>query len=293
MTPTSLVVQDAAEKALHEHLMDEKKRLQSVKMKFSGGAKDPFFFEIPAEFPSSRIPSDYVLETTTKVCKRYSTPALLELIGALGEAQDAMDVAQRSALRSLCETFDQDYPAWCGAVSGLALIDALLSLSKASVSYENLPMCRPDVRDRGGGSAVFDVVGMRHPFVTGLGASFVPNDVALGGSGRGLCGLITGPNMGGKSTTLRLSCLCVVLAQIGCFIPAERCEMTAVDRIFTRLGASDNIMRGLSTFMVEMKDVALVLKAATQDSLVIIDELGRGTSTFDGQVPFFQLLSSS
>ena len=97
------------------------------------------------------------------------------------------------------------------------------------------------------------------------------------------CLLVSGPNMGGKSTLLRQTCLAVVLAQIGCFVPAERCLLTPVDRIFTRIGAFDNILEGKSTFFVEMEETKAILEKATENSLVILDELGRGTSTFDGQ----------
>ena len=94
--------------------------------------------------------------------------------------------------------------------------------------------------------------------------------------------MVTGPNMGGKSTLLRQTCLAVILAQIGCYVPAERCLLTPVDRIFTRIGAFDNILEGKSTFYVEMEETKAILEKATDNSLVILDELGRGTSTFDG-----------
>ena len=120
----------------------------------------------------------------------------------------------------------------------------------------------------------------------GTGSSFVPNSVALGGTaaaaGGANCILLTGSNAGGKSTLLRQTCIATIMAQIGCHVPAKACQLTPVDRIFTRVGASDRIMQGESTFYVELAETATILHNATPNSLVILDELGRGTSTFDG-----------
>ena len=114
------------------------------------------------------------------------------------------------------------------------------------------------------------------------GDDFVPNDIALGGEGSARVLLLSGPNMGGKSTLLRQTSLIAILAQIGCYVPAEAASLTPVDRVFTRLGASDRILQGQSTFFVELSEAAAALRGATHNSLVIMDELGRGTSTFDG-----------
>jgi len=134
------------------------------------------------------------------------------------------------------------------------------------------------------GHPVLELQESRHPCVAELleqaGGTFVPNDVSVGGAQT--CLLLTGPNMGGKSTLLRQTCVAVIMAQIGCYVPAAACTLTPVDRIFTRLGASDRIMAGQSTFFVELDETATVLHHATPTSLVILDELGRGTSTFDG-----------
>jgi DNA mismatch repair protein MutS len=128
----------------------------------------------------------------------------------------------------------------------------------------------------------FSAVDARHPVVERHAAdAFVPNDVALNGTTRQLV-ILTGPNMGGKSTFLRQTALLAVLAQTGSFVPARRAKLSIVDRIFARVGASDNIARGQSTFMVEMQETATILHTATSRSLVILDEIGRGTATFDG-----------
>jgi DNA mismatch repair protein MutS len=130
---------------------------------------------------------------------------------------------------------------------------------------------------------VLDVVDSRHPVVERLAAAgrFVPNDVRLESSGERLC-IVTGPNMAGKSTLLRQVALSVVLAQMGSYVPARRARIGVVDRVLSRVGASDDVARGESTFMVEMRETAEILRKATPRSLVILDEIGRGTSTFDG-----------
>ena len=120
---------------------------------------------------------------------------------------------------------------------------------------------------------------------------FIPNDVVLGeGADRARMTLLTGPNMGGKSTLLRQTCIAIILAQLGSYVPASFCEMTPIDRIFTRIGAHDQIMAGQSTFMVELSETSKILREATPLSLVILDELGRGTSTFDGYAIAFSVL---
>lgn len=128
--------------------------------------------------------------------------------------------------------------------------------------------------------------GLRHPFALGeTGREPIPNDMILGeneGGHHPRTLLLTGPNMGGKSALLRATCLAVIMAQLGCYVPCENCVLSVVDIIFTRLGATDRIMAGESTFFIECTETASVLHNATQDSLVILDELGRGTSTFDG-----------
>jgi len=132
---------------------------------------------------------------------------------------------------------------------------------------------------------------MRHPGVVSTGVNFIPNDTVIGRrfdqkseetETNPYVMLITGPNMGGKSTLLRQTSIAVILAQIGCYVPAEKCILTPVDRIFTRIGASDRILEGKSVFYVELEETKQVLDYATSSSLIIMDELGRGTSTFDG-----------
>ena len=155
-----------------------------------------------------------------------------------------------------------------------------------SGSSEN-HMCRPEFipyEKEFQNTAIFDIKDMVHPCVSmPNGKQFIPNDTLIDTKqdGQRLL-LVTGPNMGGKSTILRQNCLAAILAQIGCFVPCSSFRLTPVDRIFTRLGASDRILEGKSTFFVEMEETRNILSQATFKSLAILDELGRGTSTFDG-----------
>ncbi|PPS13468.1 hypothetical protein GOBAR_AA07123 [Gossypium barbadense] len=167
------------------------------------------------------------------------------------------------------------------------LLDVLISLAIASDFYEG-PTCRPRVLGSSCSNEVpcFSAKGLGHPILRsdslGKGA-FVPNDISIAGSGHASFILLTGPNMGGKSTLLRQVCLAVILAQVGADVPAEQFELSPVDRIFVRMGSKDHIMAGQSTFLTELSETALMLSSATQHSLVALDELGRGTSTSDGQ----------
>jgi DNA mismatch repair protein MSH6 len=170
-------------------------------------------------------------------------------------------------------------------LSVLTELDCLASLAIVS-GQSDTPMCRPIFREEEESKQprqFIDIKQMVHPCVTMTGSkNFIPNDTLIDtGNSQSLL-LVTGPNMGGKSTLLRQTCIAVILAQLGCYVPATHCELTLVDRIFTRIGASDRILEGKSTFYVEMEETRNVLKFATNRSLAILDELGRGTSTFDG-----------
>ncbi|KAK9852353.1 hypothetical protein WJX84_008725 [Apatococcus fuscideae] len=195
--------------------------------------------------------------------------------------------AEVEATDSLIADFNAHANAYEAMEAALSSIDVLVAFATFSQTAAG-PTCRPDIIDAGedtGGKAVLDLRGVWHPCVNpAVGRSVVPNNLQLGkrdGSGpRAL--LLTGANMAGKSTISRATCIAVILAQVGCSVPAAACCLTLADRIFTRLGASDRIMTGESTFLVECAETASILQHATPDSLVVLDELGRGTSTFDG-----------
>lgn len=206
------------------------------------------------------------------------------------------DVKETDAetLSVLIKLFVEKVAQWSQIINALNCLDVLRSFT-VTASSSCRSMCRPvllpadsssmtSYQETGG--PVLKIKGLWHPYAVGENESeLVPNDVYLGEDPTGNCPrtlLLTGPNMGGKSTLLRATCLTVILAQLGCYVPCEMCILSPVDIIFTRLGATDRIMSGESTFFVECTETASVLQHATQDSLVILDELGRGTSTFDG-----------
>jgi DNA mismatch repair protein MutS len=229
-----------------------------------------------------QVPTDYIRKQTVANAERFVTPELSE-----HEAQIASAEERRVALEQAI--FDR-LRAEVGAAAGrlqvlaarIATIDALASLAEVA---HHRGYVRPTVDD----SLVIDLTASRHPVVERLavgegiagGAGFVPNDVCLDAEGQQLL-LVTGPNMAGKSTLIRQTALAVVLAQMGAFIPAQAGRIGLTDRVFTRVGAGDNLARGESTFLVEMRETAHILRNATRRSLVVLDEIGRGTSTYDG-----------
>ncbi|KAK7314493.1 hypothetical protein VNO77_33018 [Canavalia gladiata] len=194
-------------------------------------------------------------------------------------------------LTILTELFLEKAAQWFEVVHAVNCVDVLRSFAVTS-SFSCGTMSRPVVMptskgtSKDSGGPMLKVKGLWHPFALGeSGCLPVPNDIILGENEDGhhpRTLLLTGPNMGGKSTLLRATCLAVIMAQLGCYVPCENCVLSVVDIIFTRLGAKDRIMTGESTFFIECTETASVLQNATQDSLVILDELGRGTSTFDG-----------
>lgn len=229
------------------------------------------------------VPADYERKQTLVNAERFTTPELKDYEMKVLTAQDrSVDIEKRifAHLRRLV----LDYAARIRRTSAaVAEIDLL-------ANFAHLASLRGYTRPQIEGSSVLEFIGARHPVIEHLmektGTSrFVPNDLFLDASESASHPhllLITGPNMGGKSTYLRQAALLVVMAQMGCFVPAERMRYGLVDRVYTRIGASDNLARGRSTFMVEMTETATILNTATAQSLILLDEMGRGTATFDG-----------
>ncbi|EPS64990.1 hypothetical protein M569_09788, partial [Genlisea aurea] len=202
-------------------------------------------------------------------------------------------------LSRLIELFLDSTTQWSQVIHAIGCIDVLRSFASTAASSLGGAMCRPRVLASSeiveATSPVLQMKGLWHPYVfTDDGVLPVPNDIHLGGDGSSSYAasslLLTGPNMGGKSTLLRATCLTVILAQLGSYVPCEACTLSVVDIIFTRLGATDRIMAGESTFLVECTETSSILKHATRNSLVLLDELGRGTSTFDGYAIAYAVL---
>ncbi len=229
----------------------------------------------------ARVPPDYHRKQTTANGERFITPELKEVESRILGAEERARQLEYELFLQLRDRALEHTRALQETASALGTLDALAGLAETARLFN---YCRPVLRAAGGAIRIADG---RHPVLdAGLaensdGAKFVPNDVSLDTETNRLL-ILTGPNMAGKSTYLRQTALLVLLAQIGSFIPASSAEIGLVDRIFTRVGASDDLARGQSTFLVEMNETANILHHATAKSLVILDEIGRGTSTYDG-----------
>ena len=223
----------------------------------------------------ANAPADYIRKQTIAGGERYITPALKEYEDKVLHADERIAVREVALFEALRSRVGAESPRILDTARAVAALDVLASLAETAATGN---YTKPHVHD----ADEFSAVDARHPVVERhVAQAFVPNDVALNGTTRQLV-ILTGPNMGGKSTFLRQTALLAVLAQTGSFVPARRAKLAIVDRIFARVGASDNIARGQSTFMVEMQETATILHTATSRSLVILDEIGRGTATFDG-----------
>ncbi|HUF46162.1 MAG TPA: DNA mismatch repair protein MutS [Vicinamibacterales bacterium] len=221
------------------------------------------------------VPAEYIRKQTVAGGERFITPALKEYEDRVLGADERITARELELFETLRARVGQEAPRVLDTARGVATIDVLAGLADAAAA---LNYTKPLVHD----GDEWHATDVRHPVVERVVAeAFVPNDVVLDAGTRQLV-VLTGPNMGGKSTYLRQVALLAVLAQAGSFVPARAARLAVVDRIFARVGASDDIVRGQSTFMVEMQETATILHAATHRSLVILDEIGRGTSTFDG-----------
>ncbi len=222
------------------------------------------------------VPEHYIRKQTLVNAERYITPEIKELEEKVLGAEEGQLALEEEYFEKLQERIVADARGLRELAAALAAADVYLAFAEQAARKG---YCRPRLGGRGGPLVVREG---RHPVVEATATEpFVPNDVELDGDEAQIV-VLTGPNMGGKSTYLRQVALIVLLAQAGSFVPADSAEIGAVDRIFTRVGASDDLARGESTFMVEMIETANILHFATGDSLVILDEVGRGTSTFDG-----------
>ena len=224
----------------------------------------------------AKVPADYERRQTLTTAERYVTPALKEKEVEVLSAEERLKAREHELFVALRDETARDVAALLAAADTLASLDAEAALAEAATRYG---WVRPVVDDSDG----LEFRALRHAVVERLlpAGEFVPNDVSLSAGGRQIL-LLTGPNMGGKSTYLRQIAIAVLLAQAGSFVPAADARVGRVDRLFTRVGAADRLGAGQSTFLVEMSETADILRGATSRSLVLLDELGRGTSTYDG-----------
>ncbi len=234
-----------------------------------------YYIEVSKSY-YDQVPGDYIRKQTLAGCERYITQELKDLEHTILTASDRVVALEYDLFTRLRETVGAQMGRIQATAAAIAELDALGSLAAAAVQYN---YCRPTVDDSG----VIEIHDGRHPVVERVlkDSLFVPNDTYMGQEANRVA-IITGPNMAGKSTYMRQVALISLMAQVGSFVPARSARLGVVDRIFTRIGASDDLAAGQSTFMVEMTEVADILKHATSSSLLILDEIGRGTSTFDG-----------
>ena len=234
-----------------------------------------YYIEVSKSY-YDQVPDAYIRKQTLAGCERYITQELKDLEHTVLTASDRVVALEYEIFMDLRAQVSARMERIQGTAAAVAELDALCSLASAAVKNN---YCRPEV-DEGG---VIEIHDGRHPVVERMlsGSLFVPNDTYMG-EREDRVAIITGPNMAGKSTYMRQVALITLMAQVGSFVPARAARIGVVDRIFTRIGASDDLGAGQSTFMVEMTEVADILKYATSRSLLILDEIGRGTSTFDG-----------
>ncbi len=253
----------------------ERERTGIKKLKVGFNKVFGYYIEV-TKSQAENVPDDYIRKQTLVNCERYVTPKLKEMESVVLNAEsriNALEYEIFTGIREYLKSFTEKVQDTADAISDL---DVLASF--AEVSSKN-GYVKPEVNE----GDVISIIRGRHPVIeqTIADGIFVSNDTYIDRSDQSLL-LITGPNMAGKSTYMRQTALIVLMAQTGCFVPAEKAEIGVVDRIYTRIGASDNLTQGQSTFFVEMSELAYILNTATARSLVILDEIGRGTSTYDG-----------
>ncbi|KAI0630999.1 DNA mismatch repair protein Msh6 [Trametes polyzona] len=244
------------------------------------GTKEIYLVQVQGK-EREKAPKNWTLSGSTKNAKRYIVPALQSTIRKLKEARENRNTAIKEFKNRLYAEFDLDRSVWLRAIRVLSELDCLFSLAKASSALGE-PACRPELVE--GDEAFIEFEALRHPALCASGSlktDFIPNDVKLGGD-VGRIALLTGPNMGGKSTAMRMTAAGIIMAQLGMLVPAQKARLCPVDSILTRMGAYDNMFSNASTFKVELDECCKILRDATPKSFVILDELGRGTSTYDG-----------
>ncbi len=254
---------------------DERERTGIKKLKAGYNRVFGYYIEIPRS-ASEAVPAGYIRKQTLANAERFITQELKELEAKLLTAGESLAALELELFHQLRETVSAQVERIQATAQAVAQLDVLADLAEVAVNHH---YCRPEVDH----SFAIDIQAGRHPVVENAltDGLFVANDTHLDAEGDRVA-IITGPNMAGKSTYMRQTALIALLAHMGSFVPAKSARIGLIDRIFTRIGASDDLAAGRSTFMVEMSEVAEILKNATRRSLIILDEVGRGTSTFDG-----------
>jgi len=276
---------------LEQELMRLRKVLPNASLQYH---HRPPGFRYEVEASENAVPKEFLqnhaeLTSTTKQTMRFQTPLIKSLVAQLDSLDDKREDCIFPFLARLFQEFYAHHAQFRSCVRFLSELDAICSLAVASSSLAGAS-CRPEFVEPLGPDALgtLELRGCRHPVAASkMGSSFVPNDTFMNtglGTPTAVPGIlvVTGPNMGGKSTVLRQTCLAIIMAQLGCRVNAEGCRLSPVDRIFTRIGSYDTILEGKSTLLIELEETSVILSHGTPRSLAVVDELGRGTSTFDG-----------
>ncbi|XP_052015397.1 DNA mismatch repair protein Msh3 isoform X2 [Apodemus sylvaticus] len=261
--------------SIQMHLQELRKILKLPSLQYVTVSGQEFMIEMKNSAVSC-IPADWVKVGSTKAVSRFHPPFIVENYRRLNQLREQLVLDCSAAWLDFLENFGEHYHTLCKAVDHLATVDCIFSLAKVAKQGN---YCRPTLQEE----KKIIIKNGRHPMIDvllGEQDQFVPNSTSLSDSERVM--IITGPNMGGKSSYIKQVALVTIMAQIGSYVPAEEATIGVVDGVFTRMGAADNIYKGRSTFMEELTDTAEIIRKATPRSLVILDELGRGTSTHDG-----------
>ncbi|XP_031951796.1 DNA mismatch repair protein Msh3 isoform X2 [Corvus moneduloides] len=269
-------IQDVLSK-IQLHLLDIRKQIKNPSAEYVTVSGQEFLIEVKNSHKSS-VPSDWVMVSSTKAVSRFHSPFITENYRLLNQLREQLVLGCSAEWLRFLDHFSEHYHPVSKAICHLATVDCLFSLAQVAKQGD---YCRPTVQDN---RREIIIKNGRHPVIDvllGEQDQYVPNTTSLSGDGERVM-IITGPNMGGKSSYIKQVALITAMAQIGSFVPAEEATIGIVDGIFTRMGAADNIYKGRSTFMEELTDTAEIIRKATSRSLVILDELGRGTSTHDG-----------
>uniref|UniRef100_A0A8C2Z292 DNA mismatch repair protein MSH3 n=1 Tax=Cyclopterus lumpus TaxID=8103 RepID=A0A8C2Z292_CYCLU len=262
---------------IQDHRKDIRRTLKAPALDYATVSGQEFLIEVKNSL-SSTVPPDWVKISSTKAVSRYHSPFLAERYKKLLQLREQLLLDCQREWTHFLDQFGEHYHTMKRAISHLATMDCLFSLAEVAKQGD---YCRPEVCD---GRREIMIQDGRHPAIDllmGEHNQYVPNLTKLQGDGRRTM-IITGPNMGGKSSYIRQVALICVLAQMGSYVPASEARLGVLDGIYTRMGASDNIYKGRSTFMEELTEASEIIRRATERSLVILDELGRGTSTHDG-----------
>ncbi|MES1919377.1 DNA mismatch repair protein msh6, variant 2, partial [Bonamia ostreae] len=271
---------------LEQHLNKYKKIFNDPSICFFEGFISNYQIEMKSETANQKLSEDLIEVSRTSKKRRFTTNEIKSLVEELEILQEKKNEYLESYLKTVLAEFCDHSKMWSAAIKSIAELDCILALYNVS-AFSTGSMVRPFIV-KNQEKPFLELKQSWHPQIsfseqTTSTTGFVPNDIFIGdGADTKAMIIVTGPNMGGKSTLLRQTCIAVILAQLGCFVPAKSAKLSLTDRIFTRIGANDAILANKSTFFVELEETSNILNNATENSLVILDELGRGTSTFDG-----------